>query len=1452
MNRVLSNAVQESARQFDQLGDAAREALEDVDFDDALREITDGVDDAGRVITRELGDAADEAARLVEDAFEGMDTRIADELDVSDEFGSIADDLRTEARNLTRQIESEFTNLDFGDAFEGFDDGVESTRRLAEASENAARLIEEAFDGIGDRITDDLDVTDEFARVTDGLRADARVLAVELAAEFAGASDRIQTELSGLGGAEIGDALLREASVLSDRLVDEFDGVGNEIAAQLDFDDEFARIVDRIESDAAGVAADLESEFSQAADGIESELDGIDASGLSSLIRDAATTAGRVVGEFAGAGRRIASEISTGAEFASSIVADASRAASRVVSEFDGVGEKIGKEITDGITGALGKLPKLVAGIGLGAGAALTVGFVNAVNREGITDRLAGSLGLTPEEATELGAITGSLYANAYGESFENVAAVVRDAFTVDIPLDQLELVTSRAFTLESAFGGAAEEYLTLTAQLRNQGVIDDVTEGLDLITVSFQELPSTLQEPLTEALREYAIFADQLGLSAEETFSLFVAAAQRGEFELDKVGDALKEFGIRATDLSATSGEAFEAIGLDMTEMADALLAGGEQGAEAFTMIVEGLLAIPSDSERAAAAIALFGTPLEDLSVNEIPAFLESLLGIEGGFDNVTGSVDRLDKTINENFGTSFESFKRSAENAFTAIADSIIGPALEEIQPHLDRFAEWMREEGPDAADKVREAVTPVIESLGDALRDIDWEGVLTTIGDALADIDFEAIGTALVEFDWVGLGEDIASVAESIVAVVDAAAELFSLFDDLQLSTPFDIGAQAGAGGGLGGGLGVGGGAGTAIHDFFADLIGDIADTDDAMGDLRDSFEDDWDEIVRVTEASAGAIVEASAGIATAFSEDWDEIKEVTSEVASGIADAFEEDFEELEGWIGDIATAFSEDWEEIKTVAAEVGGGIADAFVEDFEEIEGWIGDIATAFEEDWGELTGFAEEVAGGIADAFAEDFEELETGIGDVAGFLEDRFDEAAEFITDLYGDAEELFAGILNYDYSGLFSGVNDAINDARTDLGETLGEILEDVDNWATDKRARLSEGLDGLKTIASDKWNETRDAISTELGNIKSDVATKYEEIRVEIDAAYDEIVSDTLGFFTDIGQQFLDGGNTIIGLVTSTVENSLNTYNTLWTMGSEIITGFKDDAAALFEELQLGIQDKITQAKDWVLGELRKIRNTGSVIATEAQGLIEGPFEAVRETLSGLFDGIDLGTPSTGGVLGALDTIIGKIDGLIGKIRELAGLTEETVRLSGVAANLRIQQSRSTGSLDPTRSTGGFREPNSGASTGGRTGIFGEGGLATFPSIVAEDFKPEIVLPLTKRDRMIAVLSGYASEIVGAAGGVDAAAAALFGGAVSSAGGEAFQVNRGDIVPPPSPQGVPFTGRTNPTGRTRGSDTALARTADRVTHNHFYGVEAGTVAKQMRDNDRSVIQGLRVRP
>lgn len=346
----------------------------------------------------------------------------------------------------------------------------------------------------------------------------------------------------------------------------------------------------------------------------------------------------------------------------------------------------------------------VVAGVAAGAaiGAAVAGAVGTAMENARSNDKLAAQLGLNPQEAASAGKVAGSLYAGAYGESIDEVNGAVgavmssikgmRTASEADV-----EAMTAKVLDLSSAFEIDAGRAAQVAGQLITSGLAVDGVAAADLLTASLQKVPAAVREDILDAADEYGPFFANLGYSGEEAMGLLVESSEKGMYGIDKTGDALKEFGIRATDLSKTSGDAYETIGLDQIEMSNAILAGGDVAATAFEKIVGGIQGIEDPAARAEAAIGLFGTPLEDLSVSEIPKFLDSLVSAESGLGDVGGAAEAMGKTLNDNASTNLESFKRQISTTFV---DFIGGKAL----PAVESFASFLATNLSPAVDGLK----------------------------------------------------------------------------------------------------------------------------------------------------------------------------------------------------------------------------------------------------------------------------------------------------------------------------------------------------------------------------------------------------------------------------------------------------------------------------------------------------------------------------------------------------------------------------------------------------------------------------------------------------------------------------------------------------------------------------------------------------------------------------
>lgn len=317
-----------------------------------------------------------------------------------------------------------------------------------------------------------------------------------------------------------------------------------------------------------------------------------------------------------------------------------------------------------------GKLAPIAKGAGIAAGAAVVAGVVVGIEQEAVTDKIAASLDLSEEESATAGRIAGELYADAYGESFGQVSeAVGAVTGTLDLDPAGVQEVSRKALDLASTFDMDVTDAVTKAGILMETGLAKDTDHAMDLIAASMQEVAPGLRDELSEATTEYSKFFGDLGFTGEETFGLLSSADDK--FSLDKTGDAIKELSIRAGDGSTATVEAFEAMGMDAGEMGDDILAGGDRARDAFDTIVDGLLEMENPSERAQTAVALFGTPIEDLSTAQIPEFLGSLDNMGGGLQDVEGRADDMGDTLNDNAKTKIAGYKRSIEQALAKIVE-------------------------------------------------------------------------------------------------------------------------------------------------------------------------------------------------------------------------------------------------------------------------------------------------------------------------------------------------------------------------------------------------------------------------------------------------------------------------------------------------------------------------------------------------------------------------------------------------------------------------------------------------------------------------------------------------------------------------------------------------------------------------------------------------------------
>lgn len=343
-------------------------------------------------------------------------------------------------------------------------------------------------------------------------------------------------------------------------------------------------------------------------------------------------------------------------------------------------GEAAGDSYGDGLSTKV-KLGAAAAATAVGTVFGASVG--KGLSMDVATDKVAAALDLTVPQAKAAGTAAANLYAGAWAEGTDEASAAVeavissikgmKNASTADI-----ESVTKSALILSSTMGVDVVKAASTAGNMVHNGIAKDGGEAFDLLAAAMSKVPVQLREDILDATDEYGQFFSALGIDGPAAMGMLAEGAAKGMYGIDKAGDAVKEFTIRATDMSTSSKAAYEAIGLDAGKMANDILAGGDKAHDATQKIVKGLLGIKDPAKLANTSIALFGTPLEDLSAKDIPKFLKSMQDAGGSLGDVKGKTEDMGKTLSDNASSNLTSFKNQVQMAFVDFLGAKAVPAI------------------------------------------------------------------------------------------------------------------------------------------------------------------------------------------------------------------------------------------------------------------------------------------------------------------------------------------------------------------------------------------------------------------------------------------------------------------------------------------------------------------------------------------------------------------------------------------------------------------------------------------------------------------------------------------------------------------------------------------------------------------------------------------------------
>lgn len=383
---------------------------------------------------------------------------------------------------------------------------------------------------------------------------------------------------------------------------------------------------------------------------------------------------------------------------------------------FSSVGETMMKSVTVPLTA--------IAGAGVKTASEFQDAFAN----------LDASTNLSGDALKKWQGTAENIYKNNYGESIADVSdslATLNQLIPVSENWDDaaIQEVTESALALKDTFGYEVPESMRAARTLMDQFGVD-ATKALDMIAAGKQDGLDFSGEWL-DSINEYSVQFEKLGFTADDMFAIFKKGADSGAFNLDKIGDAIKEFSIRAIDGSDTTIAGFEKIGLNAEEMAQKFAAGGDTAKEAFGQVISGLAGMKDPLAQSSAGVDLFGTMWEDLGPDAVTA----LNDIDGAAVDVSGTIDELKNAKVDTLSNSFSELGRKIETDVLAPIGEQLIPYVDRTIDAVDRLVDWwdsLGESGQQTAVKIgmfAAAIGPLALGIGKIAS--ATQGVITNMG-------------------------------------------------------------------------------------------------------------------------------------------------------------------------------------------------------------------------------------------------------------------------------------------------------------------------------------------------------------------------------------------------------------------------------------------------------------------------------------------------------------------------------------------------------------------------------------------------------------------------------------------------------------------------------------------------------------------------------------------------
>lgn len=357
--------------------------------------------------------------------------------------------------------------------------------------------------------------------------------------------------------------------------------------------------------------------------------------------------------------------------------------------------------------------------------------------------QLQASTGATAGEMQQYKSVMEDLHNNNYGDDINDVAqsmALVKQ-YTGELDHSKLESMTENGIAMRDVFDMDLSETIRgVDGLVENMGVTSE--EAFDLMARGAQNGLNKSGE-LADNIAEYSQLWGQAGFSAQEMFAILDNGLQSGAYNLDKVNDFVKEFGISLAD-----GRIEENLSA-FSNKTQSLFYQWKQGKattkDVFYSVINDISTATNKQEMLTLASNTWSALGEDNAMKVITSLNET----NTAYDNVKGTMESI-KDIK--YDTLESRFQQLGKKFQTQVGVPIAEEALPAIEDGLDAVIENM--------DSLVPAIGGVIASVGTFKATMK----LATVAQSLFNTTVSATPIAVIATAVAGAATAIGIYAES----------------------------------------------------------------------------------------------------------------------------------------------------------------------------------------------------------------------------------------------------------------------------------------------------------------------------------------------------------------------------------------------------------------------------------------------------------------------------------------------------------------------------------------------------------------------------------------------------------------------------------------------------------------------------------------------------------------